>query len=121
MVSFITGFKNSMKGVGYFIGAASLMVHYYFALGIMMVLILAAMPWAIIGLSSQLGRYGCHSCCQLSNAALPASTTTGLCGNTWGRMLRPRLLFQPTRQHPWPLLAPHVASVKASSMHAWCS
>jgi hypothetical protein len=45
-----------MKGVGYFIGAASLMVHYYFALGILMLLILAAMPWAIVGLSNQLGR-----------------------------------------------------------------
>lgn len=56
VVSFITGFKNSMKGVGYFIGAASLMVHYYFALGVLLLLILAAMPWAIVGLSNQLGR-----------------------------------------------------------------
>lgn len=32
------------------------MVHYYFALGILMLLILAAMPWAIVGLSNQLGR-----------------------------------------------------------------
>lgn len=56
-MSLITGFKNSMKGVGYFIGAASLMVHYYFALGILMLLILAAMPWAVVGLSNQLGRY----------------------------------------------------------------
>jgi hypothetical protein len=34
------------------------MVHYYFALGILMLLILAAMPWAIMGLNNQLGRYG---------------------------------------------------------------
>jgi hypothetical protein len=60
LVSFITGFKNSMKGVGYFIGAASLMVSYYFALGVLVLLILAAMPWAILGLSNQLGRCSCQ-------------------------------------------------------------
>jgi hypothetical protein len=64
VVSFITGFKNSMKGVGYFLGAASLMLHYYFALGILMLFILAAMPWAIMGLSNQLGRYGRRWLCE---------------------------------------------------------
>jgi hypothetical protein len=56
VVSFITGFKNSMKGIGYFIGAAALSFNYYFALGILLLLVLAAMPWAIVGLSNQLGR-----------------------------------------------------------------
>lgn len=56
LVSFITGFKNSLKGVGYFIGAATLAYNYYFALGLLLVMILAAMPWAIIGLHSDLGR-----------------------------------------------------------------
>jgi hypothetical protein len=56
VVSFITGFKNSMKGVGYFIGAAALTFNYYFALGILLLLVLAAMPWAVVGLSNQLGR-----------------------------------------------------------------
>jgi hypothetical protein len=46
-----------MKGVGYFIGAAALTFNYYFALGILLLLVLAAMPWAIVGLSNQLGRY----------------------------------------------------------------
>eukprot|EP00882_Tetradesmus_deserticola_P010869 GHRQ01011488.1.p1 GENE.GHRQ01011488.1~~GHRQ01011488.1.p1 ORF type:complete len:366 (+),score=173.70 GHRQ01011488.1:27-1100(+) len=56
VVSFITGFKNSMKGIGYFIGAAALTFNYYFALGILLLLVLAAMPWAAVGLSNQLGR-----------------------------------------------------------------
>lgn len=56
VVSFITGFKNSMKGIGYFIGAAALTFNYYFALGILLLLVAAAMPWAIVGLSNQLGR-----------------------------------------------------------------
>lgn len=43
-------------GLGYFLGAACLSFHYYFALGVLLALILAAMPWAIVGLSSQLGR-----------------------------------------------------------------
>lgn len=56
VVSFITGFKNSMKGVGYFIGAAAISFNYYFALGLLLALIFAAMPWAVLGLSNQLGR-----------------------------------------------------------------
>jgi hypothetical protein len=32
------------------------MVNYYFALGVLVLFILAAMPWAILGLSNQLGR-----------------------------------------------------------------
>ena len=33
LVAFITGWKNSFKGIGYFIGAALLSVSYYAALG----------------------------------------------------------------------------------------
>jgi hypothetical protein len=56
LVSFITGWKNSLKGAGYFLGAATVGVNYYMSLGILCGLILAAMPWAATGLSSQLGR-----------------------------------------------------------------
>ncbi|GLC44908.1 hypothetical protein PLESTB_001687900 [Pleodorina starrii] len=56
LVSFITGWKNSLKGVGYFLGAACLSFNYQFALGVLLLLILAAMPWAAVGLSDQLGR-----------------------------------------------------------------
>ncbi|KAI8476376.1 MAG: hypothetical protein J3K34DRAFT_463952 [Monoraphidium minutum] len=56
IVSFITGFKNSMKGVGYFIGAAALSYSYYFALALLLGLIIAAMPWAVLGLGNALGR-----------------------------------------------------------------
>lgn len=45
-----------MKGVGYFIGAAALTFDYYFALGLQLAFILAAMPWAVMGLSNKLGR-----------------------------------------------------------------
>ncbi|GFR40340.1 hypothetical protein Agub_g882, partial [Astrephomene gubernaculifera] len=56
LVSFITGMKNSLKGAGYFLGAACLAFNYQFALGVLLALILAAMPWAALGLTSQLGR-----------------------------------------------------------------
>ncbi|KAG2429769.1 hypothetical protein HXX76_010553 [Chlamydomonas incerta] len=56
LVSFITGMKNSLKGIGYFIGAAAVSFNYYFALSLLEVLILLAMPWAVLGLSEQLGR-----------------------------------------------------------------
>ncbi|KAG2434394.1 hypothetical protein HYH02_012406 [Chlamydomonas schloesseri] len=56
LVSFITGMKNSLKGIGYFIGAAAVSFNYFFALSLLEVMILAAMPWAVLGLSTQLGR-----------------------------------------------------------------
>ncbi|KAG7667527.1 hypothetical protein Ndes2526B_g07519 [Nannochloris sp. 'desiccata'] len=56
LVSFITGWKNSLKGAGYFLGAATVGINYYMSLGILCGLVLAAMPWAIVGLSNQLGR-----------------------------------------------------------------
>ena len=33
---------------------------YYFALGILLLLVLAAMPWSVVGLSNQLGRCAGH-------------------------------------------------------------
>lgn len=41
-----------MKGVGYFIGAAALMFNYYFALGLMLLLVAAAMSRAFLKLSN---------------------------------------------------------------------
>jgi MFS family permease len=55
LVSLITGWKNSLKGVGYFAGSALLGVSYELALGVMMGLIVLAMPWAILGLDRNLG------------------------------------------------------------------
>jgi hypothetical protein len=55
LVSFITGFKNSLKGVGYFLGSALLQVSYAAALWSMMALVLLAMPWAILGLDGSIG------------------------------------------------------------------
>ena len=55
LVSLITGWKNSLKGVGYFLGSALLAVSYEAALSVMIVLIVLAMPWAILGLDKDLG------------------------------------------------------------------
>jgi len=55
LVSLITGWKNSLKGVGYFLGSGLIQVNYFLALGVMMGLILLAMPWAILGLDPDLG------------------------------------------------------------------
>jgi hypothetical protein len=55
LVSLLTGFKNSLKGVGYFLGSALLQVSYELALGVMMGLVLAAIPWALLGLSKEVG------------------------------------------------------------------
>ena len=55
LVSLLTGWKNSLKGVGYFLGSALLQFSYELALAVMMGLVLLALPWAIIGLSKDLG------------------------------------------------------------------
>lgn len=55
LVSLITGWKNSLKGVGYFLGSALISVSYFLALGVMMGLIVLAMPWALFGLDRSLG------------------------------------------------------------------
>jgi hypothetical protein len=55
LVSLLTGWKNSLKGVGYFLGSALLQVNYELALAFMMGLILLAMPWAFFGLDKSLG------------------------------------------------------------------
>ena len=56
LVSFITGFKNSLKGAGYFLGAALVSVSYFLALGVLCGLIVLALPWALVGLSADLGK-----------------------------------------------------------------
>jgi MFS family permease len=56
IVAWITGMKNSMKGVGYFIGAASLSVSLGFALALNAALILIALPIALLGLPADVGR-----------------------------------------------------------------
>eukprot|EP00553_Chaetoceros_curvisetus_P011853 CAMPEP_0204639162 /NCGR_PEP_ID=MMETSP0717-20131115/41964_1 /ASSEMBLY_ACC=CAM_ASM_000666 /TAXON_ID=230516 /ORGANISM="Chaetoceros curvisetus" /LENGTH=387 /DNA_ID=CAMNT_0051659163 /DNA_START=121 /DNA_END=1284 /DNA_ORIENTATION=- len=55
LVSLITGWKNSLKGVGYFAGSALLAVSYELALGTMMGIVALAIPWAILGLDRSLG------------------------------------------------------------------
>jgi hypothetical protein len=55
LVSILTGMKNSLKGVGYFLGSALVAVNYYLALGVMMSLIVAALPFAVLGLDKGLG------------------------------------------------------------------
>lgn len=55
LVSLLTGWKNSLKGVGYFLGSALLEVSYNLALGFMIGLIVIALPFAIFGLSKDLG------------------------------------------------------------------
>ena len=55
LVSLITGWKNSLKGVGYFLGSALLQISYNVALSVMIVLLLLALPWAIMGLDTSLG------------------------------------------------------------------
>ena len=59
LVSYITGFKNSLKGVGYFICAVYMKASdtwgLFLALGVNVFLIAAAIPWAYFGLTNQLG------------------------------------------------------------------
>jgi len=55
LVSLITGWKNSLKGVGYFLGGALLDVSYETALGVMMGIVALAMPWVILSLDRNLG------------------------------------------------------------------
>lgn len=50
------GMKNSLKGAGYFLGAATLTVSYQLALGILLGLIVLSIPGPVFFLSSQLGR-----------------------------------------------------------------
>jgi len=59
LVSLITGWKNALKGVGYFLGAALLASDeewgYFIALGVMVALVLLAIPWGYFGLDPKLG------------------------------------------------------------------
>ena len=56
VVAWLTGMKNSLKGVGYFVGAASLSVSLGFALGLNAALIALAIPVAAWGLPADVGR-----------------------------------------------------------------
>ena len=56
LVALITGFKNSLKGIGYFLGSYLITIKYELALEVMMVLVALAIPWALFGLDSSLGR-----------------------------------------------------------------
>ena len=55
LVSLLTGWKNSLKGVGYFLGGALLDVSYELALGFMIGLVVLALPFAVFGLDNDLG------------------------------------------------------------------
>jgi len=55
IVSLLTGWKNSLKGVGYFLGSWLIGISYGLALGAMMALVLLALPMAYFGLDPQLG------------------------------------------------------------------
>ena len=55
LVSLLTGWKNSLKGVGYFAGSALVTINYELALGSMMALIVIAWPFAFFGLGKSLG------------------------------------------------------------------
>lgn len=55
LVSLITGWKNSLKGVGYFAGSALLTVSYETALITMMCIVGMALPWAVLSLDRNLG------------------------------------------------------------------
>lgn len=55
LVALLTGWKNSLKGVGYFLGSALIAVQYELALAVMMGLIGLALPVAAFGLDSNLG------------------------------------------------------------------
>lgn len=56
LVSWVTGFKNSLKGVGYFLGGALVQYSYPGALGAMLGLVLLCAPWAAVSLTTDLGR-----------------------------------------------------------------
>ena len=55
LVSLITGWKNSLKGVGYFLGTWLISISYETALWSMIFLCLLAMPWAFFSLDPALG------------------------------------------------------------------
>jgi hypothetical protein len=56
LVSGLTGYKNSLKGVGYFLGAALLDVSYEAAIHVNIALIAVAIPFGVFGLTSKLGK-----------------------------------------------------------------
>jgi hypothetical protein len=61
LVSALTGYKNSLKGVGYFMGAALLDVSYELAVAVNIGFIVVAMPFAIWGRVATCHHVICHS------------------------------------------------------------
>lgn len=55
LVSFLTGMKNSLKALGYFLGSALVSVNYELALGSMMALVVLALPAVVFLLDKNLG------------------------------------------------------------------
>jgi hypothetical protein len=55
-VALLTGWKNSFKGLGYFIGAALLTASYVIALATLCALVAIPIPFVLFGLSAELGR-----------------------------------------------------------------
>jgi len=55
LVSALTGWKNSLKGVGYFLGAALIAISYELALAVMVGFLALALPIAAFGLDTGLG------------------------------------------------------------------
>ncbi len=53
--------------MGYFLGAVCVSFNYQFALGILLLLILLAMPWAILGEHRQHGQGWCACLCSMCN------------------------------------------------------
>jgi len=56
LVSLLTGMKNSLKGVGYFLGSALLSFSYNFALSAMITLVVLAIPAPLFFLSNDLAK-----------------------------------------------------------------
>jgi len=82
LVSLLTGWKNSLKGVGYFLGSALLLWSYEAALAAMMGLVAIALPFAIFGLDGSLGTS------KKSNATCRQAFVTGNANLNWLSLAR---------------------------------
>ena len=80
LVAMITGWKNSLKGCGYFLGSVLLLWEsgpngFYGAIMVLMGIILLALPWALISLSPELGRADKKNATLAQVFALPPDAT----------------------------------------------
>lgn len=82
LVSLLTGWKNSLKGVGYFLGSALLLWSYEAALAAMMALVAVALPFAVFGLDASLGTT------KKSNATCRQAFVTGNANLNWLSLAR---------------------------------